>query len=266
MPAVRMKNRLMTPYIDSHTHLFLTEFDEDRDQVMQRAVAAGVTKMYLPNIDSGTIAAMIDLEDRYPGVAYAMMGLHPCSVQANVEQELDVVYQWLSRRHFSAVGEIGLDFYWDQTFRSQQIEAFSTQIDWALQFGLPIVIHSRSATPECIDIVRSRQNGSLRGIFHCFSGTPEEAAAITDLGFLLGIGGVVTFKKATLPEVLKRVDLEHIVLETDSPYLAPVPNRGKRNESAYLPFVAEQIAAIKDVPVETVARLTTDNALRVFSN
>lgn len=251
-------------FIDSHTHLFSTEFDEDRDQVMQRAMAAGVTRMYLPNIDSGTIPAMVDLESRYPGTAFAMMGLHPCSVQANVAEELGVVRDWLALRSFSAVGEIGLDFYWDQTFRDQQIEAFSTQIDWAIDYGLPVVIHSRASTRECIDIVGSKQTGLLRGIFHCFSGTPEEAARITELGFLVGIGGVVTFKKSSLPELLGGVDLEHIVLETDSPYLAPSPYRGKRNESAYIPLIAERIAEIKQVSVEQVAHVTTENALRVF--
>ena len=251
-------------FIDSHTHLFSTEFDEDQDQVMRRALDAGVTRMYLPNIDSGTIPAMLDLESRYPGTAFAMMGLHPCSVQANVAEELDVVSHWLRSRSFSAVGEIGLDFYWDQTFRTQQIEAFSTQIDWALAYGLPIVIHSRASTQECIDIVRSKQNGSLRGIFHCFSGTSAEATAIKELGFLLGIGGVVTFKKSNLPELLSDIGLEHIVLETDAPYLAPTPYRGKRNESAYIPLIADRVAQIKQVSVEQVARVTTENALRVF--
>lgn len=254
----------MPEYIDSHTHLFSAEFDTDRDQVMQRALDSGVTRMYLPNIDSGTVEAMLDLEKRYPGTAFAMMGLHPCSVNGEVARELETVREWLERRSFSAVGEIGLDFYWDQTFRTEQIEAFSTQVDWALAYGLPIVIHSRESTPECIEVVRSKQNGSLRGIFHCFSGTAAEAAEIIDLGFLLGIGGVVTFKKSTLPEQLEGIGLEHIVLETDSPYLAPVPYRGKRNESAYIPLIAERIAGIKQVSLDEVARVTTDNVLRLF--
>lgn len=251
-------------YIDSHTHLFTPEFDEDRDEVMRRAVTCGVTRMYLPNIDTETIVPMLELESRYPGVAFAMMGLHPSSVKADAEEQLALVGQWLTRRPFSAIGEVGLDFYWDQTFKAEQLHAFATQVDWALAYRLPVVIHSRAATAECIDIIRARQDGKLKGIFHCFSGTAEEAAAITSLGFHLGIGGVVTFKKSTLPEVLSKVSLEHIVLETDSPYLAPVPHRGKRNESAYLPLVAARLADIKSVPVAEVARITTENALRIF--
>lgn len=256
----------MPAYIDSHAHLFSEEFDADRDAMVQRALDAGVGRIYLPNIDSGTIGAMLDLEARYPGAMYPMMGLHPCSVGADVERELDIVYEWLTRRRFSAVGEIGLDFYWDETFRAQQLHAFSTQVDWAAEQGLPIVIHSRSATRECIDIVRSRQTGALRGVFHCFSGTLAEAREIIALGFLLGIGGVVTFKKSMLPEIVREIPLEHLVLETDAPYLAPVPHRGKRNESAYLPVIAGQIAAILSLPVDEVARVTTDNALRLFAN
>lgn len=254
----------MTTFIDSHAHIFSDEFDEDRDGVMSRALAAGVRQIFLPNIDTGTIDAMLDIERRFPGMAFPMMGLHPCSVKGNVEQELDVIHGWLRKRRFSAVGEIGLDFYWDLAYKSQQLAAFSTQIDWALIYDLPVVIHSRNSTRECIDLVRSKQQGSLRGVFHCFGGTPEEAREIIGLGFFLGIGGVVTFKKSALPEVLADIGLEHLLLETDAPYLAPVPYRGKRNESAYIPLIAEKIAAIKRLPVEEVARITSGNALSLF--
>lgn len=231
---------------------------------MHRAMDAGVKKVFLPNIDSGTIHAMLDMEKKFPKQAFAMIGLHPGSVKETVEEELKKVKEWLSKRKFAAVGEIGLDFYWDTTFKEQQLHAFSTQIDLALQYDLPIVIHSRNATAECIEMVQDKQNGKLKGIFHCFSGTVMEAKKIIALGFYLGIGGVVTFKKSTLPEVLKRIDLEHLVLETDSPYLTPVPHRGKRNESSYIPFVAEKVAEIKGVSVDDVAKVTTANALELY--
>ncbi|MGH2643890.1 MAG: TatD family hydrolase, partial [Chitinophagaceae bacterium] len=214
--------------------------------------------------DSSTIDALLDFEKNYFGRAFAMMGLHPCSVKENVDQELDIVKHWLSQRKFAAIGEIGLDFYWDVTFKEQQIAAFSAQIDLALQYDLPIVIHSRNSTCECIDIVRSKQHGTLKGVFHCFSGTIAEAEDIIDMGFYLGIGGVVTFKKSMLPEVLEDIDLSHLLLETDSPYLAPVPYRGKRNESSYIPLIAEKIAEIRSVEVAEVADITTKNANRLF--
>lgn len=251
-------------FVDTHAHLYLEEYNEDRETVMHRAMDAGVKKVFLPNIDSGTIHAMLDMEKKFPKQAFAMIGLHPGSVKETVEEELKKVKEWLSKRKFAAVGEIGLDFYWDTTFKEQQLHAFSTQIDLALQYDLPIVIHSRNATAECIEMVQDKQNGKLKGIFHCFSGTVMEAKKIIALGFYLGIGGVVTFKKSTLPEVLKRIDLEHLVLETDSPYLTPVPHRGKRNESSYIPFVAEKVAEIKGVSVDDVAKVTTANALELY--
>lgn len=252
-------------FIDTHAHLYLKEFEEDRETLMQKALEAGVSKTFLPNIDSSTISSMLALEKNFPGQAYAMMGLHPCSVNESVEVELQKVEHWLSRRHFAAIGEIGLDFYWDVTFKEQQLHAFSLQIDYALRYDLPIVIHSRNSTRECIDLVRSKQNGKLKGVFHCFSGTQEEANEIIELGFYMGIGGVVTFKKSSLPDILQKISLEHLVLETDAPYLAPVPYRGKRNESSYIPLIAEKIAGIKDVPLEEVAKVTTSNAGRLYS-
>ncbi len=193
-----------------------------------------------------------------------MMGLHPCSVKENVEEELAIVKKWLDQRHFCAVGEIGLDLYWDKTFFEQQKAAFRTQINWAKELGLPIVIHSRESTWEVIEILRAEQDEKLRGIFHCFGGSVEEANAITELGFYLGIGGVLTFKKSGLDKTMEEVDLKHVVLETDSPFLAPTPYRGKRNESSYVRLVAERLAAVKNISLQEVMETTTHNALNIF--
>mgnify|MGYP002624486040 CR=1 FL=1 len=250
--------------IDTHTHLYLKQFDEDRDEMMQRAFNNGVEQFYLPNIDSNSVEDMLRLEARYPDHCFAMMGLHPCSVKENFREELALVRQWLDKRSFCAVGEIGIDLYWDKTFFEQQKEAFFTQIDWAVELDIPIVIHSRESTDIIIDLLTEVMRPGLRGIFHCFGGTIEQAEAIIDLGFLLGIGGVLTFKKSGLDKTLKAIDLEHIVLETDSPYLAPVPYRGKRNESAYIKLVAEKLAEVKGLTLEVVARITKANALKIF--
>lgn len=250
--------------IDTHTHLYLDEFDADRDEMIQRALGQGVERLYLPNVDQRTIEGMLQLEATYPGHCFPMMGLHPCSVGDDVEAELAVVEGWLRRRHFCAVGEIGLDYYWDLTFVDQQKEAFRRQIRWAKEFQIPIIIHSRDATDDCIALVREEKDEQLRGIFHCFGGSLEQARAIQELDFFLGIGGVLTFKKAGLDVVLKDVPLSALVLETDSPYLAPVPYRSKRNESAYLRLVAEKLAEVKGVSVEEVAEITTSNANRMM--
>lgn len=252
-------------YIDSHTHLYDEQLQPDIDAALQRAIDAGVTKMYMPNCDSSTIDGMMKLSKQWPGNCFPMMGLHPCYVKENFEQELAVVADWLAKEKFYAVGEIGLDYYWDLTFKAQQQQAFEIQIDWAVQYDLPIVIHSRESTQACIDTVRKKQTGGLKGIFHCFSGTIEEARQIIELGFYLGIGGVVTFKKSMLQDIVRSVDLAHIVLETDAPYLAPVPYRGKRNESSYTPLVAAQIATIKAIDIAEVASVTTLNAEKIFS-
>ncbi len=256
--------KLKQMYTDSHTHLYDEQLTADPDQIT-RAIHAGVTKMYMPNCDQHTITGMLALADQYPQNCFAMMGLHPCYVKADYTAELDIVAQWLEKRKFAAIGEIGLDYYWDMTYKQQQIIAFELQIDWALQYNLPIVIHSRESTPDCIDIVRRKQNGNLRGIFHCFSGTADEAKSVTDLGFLLGIGGVVTYKKSTLPAVLEQVPLQNIVLETDAPYLAPTPYRGKRNESSYIPVIAAKVAEIKQCSIEEVAAITTANCHKLFA-
>lgn len=251
-------------YIDTHTHLYDEQFDDDRAATIQKAIDNGVNKMYLPNCDSTTINSMMQLAKDYPTKCFPMMGLHPCYVKENYQEELAIVADYLSKEKFYAVGEIGLDYYWDTTFKEQQIEAFSLQIDWALKYDLPIVIHSRESLQDCIDIVKSKQDGNLKGIFHCFGGSQYEAEQIIDLDFHLGIGGVVTFKNSKLPEVLKNVDLKHLVLETDAPYLSPTPYRGKRNESSYIPLIAEKLADIHETDISNVATITTENALAIF--
>lgn len=251
-------------WIDTHAHLYGNQFGSDGAAVMERAFTAGVTRLFLPNIDSETIESMLALEAQYPDNCYAMMGVHPCHVNENVDQELATVHAWLEKRHFVAVGEIGLDFYWDKTYTEQQYKAFRTQLQWSAGYRIPVSIHARESTRECIDVVRSLQDGRLSGIFHCFSGTLEEAKEVIDLGFSLGIGGVVTFKKAGLDKIIEEIDMKYIVLETDAPYLAPVPYRGKRNESSYIPLIGEKIADVKNLKIADVAAITTSNALKIF--
>jgi TatD DNase family protein len=252
--------------IDTHCHLYLKEFEHDIDEVIQRGKEAGIEKFYMPAIDSTTLDAMLGLERKFPGTCFAMAGLHPCSVKGSYESELEIVEALLQQRKFAAIGETGLDFYWDRNFDNDQYHAFHRQLEWALHYDLPIVIHSRESMHQCIDIVKKYQNGKLKGIFHCFSGSLESAMQIIDLGFYLGIGGVITYKKSTLPEILKNISLNHLVLETDSPYLAPVPFRGKRNESGYLIHIAGQLAEIMNVTMEEVAEITTANAQKIFGN
>lgn len=250
--------------IDTHCHLYVKAFKDDIDAVLERAAAEGVEKFYLPAIDSEETENMLALEARFPDTCIAMMGLHPCSVKEDYEAELAHVEEWLAKRPFVAVGEIGLDFYWDKTFAEQQYVAFRQQIEWALQYDIPIVIHTRNAMQETINVVKEYKGRGLRGIFHCFSGSYESAVQIIDAGFYLGIGGVLTYKNAGLPEVLAKIGLEHLVLETDAPYLTPVPFRGKRNESSYLKYIIEKLAETKREPVATVAAITTANAQKIF--
>lgn len=251
-------------FIDTHAHMYDEQFLENIDEFVQKAEAEFVHQIYLPNCDQHTIAPMMDICKQYPGVFKPMMGLHPCYVKEDYETELKIVADWLAKEKFAAIGEIGLDFYWDKTFAEQQIKAFEYQTRLALDYNLPIIIHTRSSTDEAIALLKTLQNGNLKGIFHCFGGTSEQAQQIIDLGFLMGIGGVVTFKKSELPEVLKNVPLSHLVLETDAPYLAPMPFRGKQNQSAYIPYIAEKIAQIKALSIEEVARVTTANAQQLF--
>lgn len=250
--------------IDTHAHLYLKQFEEDRDAVFERAVKNEVKEFYLPNIDSSSIENMLALEAAYPHQCYAMMGLHPCSVKEDYQKELKIVKEWLEKRQFCAVGEIGIDLHWDTTFFEQQKDAFRQQINWAIELDIPIVIHSRKSTKEVIAILKEERHEKLRGIFHCFGGTVAEAEAIIELGFYLGIGGVLTFKKAGLDKTMESIPLRHIVLETDSPYLAPSPFRGKRNESAYIKLIAERLATIKEISLAEVAAITSQNAKDIF--
>jgi TatD DNase family protein len=252
--------------IDTHCHLYLPEFDSDRSAMLLRAREKGVERFYLPAIDSTVTGAILEMEKEWPNECFPMMGLHPCSVREHYKEELSLVNQWLSKRKFVAIGEIGLDFYWDKTFIEQQYEAFNDQMELALQFNLPIVIHSRDAMKECIEAVRPFAARGLKGIFHCFGNSIESAKEIISMGFYLGIGGVITYKKSGLAEVIKEISLDHIVLETDAPYLTPVPFRGKRNESSYIIYVAETIAEVKDIDVRAVAETTSANAKRIFGS
>ena len=252
---------------DTHTHLYAKEFDEDRDAMLQRSLEAGVSRLFLPNIDSSSIEGMLDLVKKYPANCFPMMGLHPCSVDQDYEAELKLVAEWLAQKEtkFYAVGEIGIDLYWDKTYFEQQQIAFRMQIELALHHHLPIVIHVRNAFNETFSIVKEYSNKGLKGIFHCFSGNADEAKQVMDLGgFKMGIGGVVTFKNGGLSDVIPYVPLEYIVLETDAPYLAPVPHRGKRNESSYLKLIAQKVAELKKCSIEEVAEMTTRNSKTIF--
>lgn len=251
-------------FVDTHAHLYATDFDTDRNEVLARTREAGVELVFLPNVDSRSIEPMLSLEAANPGFCHAMMGLHPCSVGEGYEEELKLVRNWLEQRPFCAIGEIGVDLYWDKTYQKQQEVAFMQQVEWALEFDLPIIIHSRESTGLILDLLEPVRQPKLRGIFHCFSGTIEEAKRVIDLGFLLGIGGVLTFKKAGLDVLLQHIDLEHIVLETDAPYLAPVPYRGKRNESSWIPVIASKLAEVKNTELAIVATQTTANARKLF--
>lgn len=251
--------------IDTHCHLYLKEYKDDLREVIDRALTAGVMKFYLPCIDSSVISDMLHLEESYKGMCFPMMGLHPASVKEDYLQQLDTIEGWLQQRKFTAIGEIGLDFYWDRTFEKQQYICFERQIEWALQFKVPVVIHSRNATRECIDVVKRFQANGLTGVFHCFGGSYDLALEIITCGFYIGIGGVVTYKNAGLAEVVAQLPFEHLVLETDAPYLSPIPYRGKRNESSYLSLVAKKIAQVKGVSFEEVVAITTSNAEKLFA-
>ncbi len=249
--------------IDSHTHLYQPDFDGDRDDVIQRANDLGVERFYLPGIDKAVWPRMMDMQERYAGV-FAMPGLHPVSVGEHYQDELDFVEAQLKSGGWPAIGEIGLDFYWDKTFTRQQFEVFHKQMEWALDLNLPIVIHTRNAMQETIETVKPFAEKGLRGVFHCFTDNLQSAKQIVDMEFLLGIGGVLTYKNARLPEVLVHLSLEHLILETDAPYLTPVPFRGKRNESSYLRYVIETLAETYQVTPEEVAARTTENALNLY--
>jgi TatD DNase family protein len=251
-------------YIDTHAHLYVSEFDADRNEMIQRALNAGVKQVVLPAIDSETTAAMHALKKQFPKNIHLMMGLHPTHVKENVEEELVHVANELEKNNFVAVGEIGMDLYWDKTYQKEQQKAFAQQIDWALAYDLPIVIHCRKAFDEIFEVLEGVVNQRLRGIFHCFTGNVAQAQHAIELNMLLGIGGVLTFKNSGLAETISKIPLAHLVLETDAPYLAPMPFRGKRNESAYLPLVAQRLAQVYQVSDEQVAQITTANAQKLF--
>ena len=248
-------------FIDTHAHIYLPEFEGDLLNVLDRAREAGIEKIIMPAIDSSTHKAMLRVEEEHEN-CYSMMGLHPCSVNQDHGLETEVIVDYLQKRKFAAIGEIGLDFYWDKTFATEQYKVFHEQIGLALTYDLPIVIHSRNAINECIEVVRKYPG--LRGVFHCFSGNFDQAMEIIDCGFMLGIGGVLTFKNSGLDKVIERTGLANVILETDAPYLAPVPYRGKRNEPAYVTFVADKLATICQGTIHEIKELTTENAKKLF--
>lgn len=251
--------------IDTHTHLYSNQFDADRDEVISKAIQEGVSRFLLPNIDSSSIKGMKELVKKYPENCFAMIGLHPCSVDADYEKELSIVEQELKTGEYIAIGEIGIDLYWDKSYLKQQQDTFRQQINWAKNYNLPIAIHCREAFDEILTILDEENDDSLRGVFHCFTGNLQQATHVLNYGgFKLGIGGVVTFKNSGLDKIVEHLDLKDLVLETDAPYLAPVPFRGKRNESKYTLHVAEKLAEIYDLPLKEIAETTTKNALELF--
>ncbi|RLD88154.1 MAG: hydrolase TatD [Bacteroidetes bacterium] len=250
--------------VDTHTHLYLEEFNTDRDEVIKTALDAGVTAMLLPNIDSSTIKAMEALSGQFPENCFAMMGLHPTSVKENYESELATVEQKLSSTQYIAVGEIGIDLYWDKTYHDQQLDAFRSQLKMAKKYKLPVSIHTRDSFHEVYPIVKEELTDDLKGVFHCFLGTDEEAKKIMNLGFLMGVGGVITFKNSNIGDVIKTIPNKYLVFETDAPYLTPAPFRGKRNQSAYIPYILEKTASLKNISPETLAAITTENAVNLF--
>lgn len=255
----------MNQFIDSHAHIYLDKFKKDIDEVLQRSFDKGVNKIFMPNIDHTSIDDMLELENKYPDNCIPMMGLHPCSVNKNFEKELYLVEEWLNKRDFAAVGEIGTDLYWDKSFWEQQKEAFTIQVKWAKEKNLPVVIHCRDSIDETIALVEELQDDSLRGVFHCFTGSVDQAKRIEALGFYLGLGGVSTFKNGGMDKVIPELSIEKIVLETDSPYLAPAPHRGKRNEPSYIPDIAKKIATYLEKGLDEVAEITTQNSLNLFA-
>lgn len=250
--------------IDTHAHIYSTKFDADRDQIIEEIKAAGVSRIYMPNVDVDTIDRMLDCESRYGDLCIPMMGLHPCDVKEDFEVQLRVMEGWLNRRQFAAIGEIGTDLYWDKTTFDLQKEALEIQVEWAKQRQLPIVLHCRESIDQTIELIEKWHDGKLRGIFHCFTGTLDQANRIIEMGFLLGIGGVVTYKNGGLDQVIPPIGLKSLVLETDAPYLAPVPYRGKRNTPAYLPEIAQKVGDLVNQPIEKVAEITSFNALNLF--
>lgn len=251
-------------FVDTHTHLYLNAFDNDREDVVRNAIEKNIKIMLLPNIDSTSIEPLHSLCQEFPQNCFPMMGLHPTSIKENYRDELSIVEAQFKKHKYVAIGEIGIDLYWDKTFAKEQEIAFRQQVDMALEMGLPIVIHSRESMDLLISILHDYNKSGLKGVFHCFTGTLKQAHQIIDLGFLLGIGGVLTFKNSKLDEVIRVIDTDHILLETDAPFLAPVPYRGKRNESAYIRLIARKLADILNKSLDEIAERTTSNAIELF--
>ena len=251
-------------FIDTHAHLYDPELVVDIDNIIEKSLLEGVQKVLMPNIDIETIEPMLHLAEQYPDFCLPMLGIHPCYIQKDFQKQLYQIESWLSKKNFIALGEIGIDLYKDKMYQSMQIEALQIQLELAKKHNLPIAIHSRNAFAETIQIISKFQDGNLRGVFHCFSGTLSEAEQIIALGFHLGIGGIITFKTSSLGNVISNVDLKHVILETDSPYLAPSPYRGKTNDPSYLPYIADAIAVNKKTTIEIVASVTTANAKNIF--
>ena len=253
-------------FIDTHAHIYDLAFGEGdgMDAMVARSKAEGVERVYMPNLDIEALPRMLALEERFPDFCTSMIGLHPCAVEGDFKEKLEALEGWLGERSFAAIGEMGLDFFHSRTYEKEQIAAFEVQAGWARAYDLPLVIHCREAFDVLLPLLERLQDGKLTGVVHCFTGTLAQANRCVELGFCLGIGGIVTYKKSTLGEVVKELSLEDIVLETDSPYLAPVPRRGKQNEPSYVPYIAGKVAEIKDISVEEVAQITTSNALRLF--
>jgi TatD DNase family protein len=250
--------------IDTHSHIYSTDFIHDLDEVIQRAYSNDVRKIILPNIDSSSVKNLLNLVDTYPHICIPLMGLHPTSVNHDYQEELQVVDYWLKKRKFYGIGEIGIDLYWDKSFLEEQIHAFRFQLELARQYQLPVVIHVRDSFDEVYNVLLEVKDNNLKGVFHSFTGTIEQARLITDLGFKIGVGGIVTFKKNGLDETIKQIDPSHLILETDSPYLTPTPFRGKRNESSYLVYIAQKIADLYQITVGEIAKITTENARNLF--
>ncbi len=251
-------------FTDTHAHIYSNKYDSDRDSVIRNSQELGVEKIYMPNIDVESIDAMLEAELRYPGICIPMMGLHPCDVNKDFEKQLYVMEEWIHKREFAGLGETGLDLYWDKTFFEQQKEALRIQVQWAKEKKWPLILHCRESMDETIAIIQEEKSDDLRGIFHCFSGSQKQAKEIMDLGFLLGIGGVSTYKNGGLDKVIPEIGIDHLVLETDGPYLAPVPHRGKRNSPEYIPLIAQRVADLADVPLEEVSRITQMNSQKIF--
>ena len=251
-------------FVDTHSHIYSEDFSSDRNEVIANALKSGVNKIVLPNIDSSTIKPLFDLAYSNTDLFIPLLGLHPTSVKEDFHKELEIMEYWFNKRKFWGIGEIGIDLYWDKTFINEQVEAFRIQIGWAKRAGIPIVIHVRDSFPEVIEVIEQEKEDSLTGVFHSFTGTVDQAAHVIELGFKIGVGGIVTFRNSGLDEIIQQIDLQHVLLETDSPWLTPVPHRGKRNESAYIAIIAAKVASLHNISVEEVGRITTQNAKQLF--